>query len=104
MITLPVPQLMTKFYICTKDAAKGPYHLTDIDTLNIDGNDLIWSDEYGENRKAIQVPELKAYFRKKTAGMITATQKNNYSIAKNIVLAVLLFVLALMIGYYFATN
>lgn len=95
---------MTKFYICTKEIAKGPYSLQDIDTLNIDMNDLIWSDEYGENRKAIQVPELRAYFKKKTAGMMIATQKNNYSIVKNIVLAVLLCALAGMVGYYFATN
>lgn len=94
---------MTKFYICTKEIARGPYRLQDVDMLNIDRDDLIWSDEYGENRKAITVPELKAYFKSKTAGIIPATPQQRSSFTKNSVLAVLLCVLAGMIVYYFAT-
>lgn len=95
---------MTKFYICTKEIAKGPYQLHDVDTLNIERDDLIWSDEYGENRKAIKVPELRAYFKKKTTGMMTGNRKNNSrSFVKNTVLAVLLCVLAGMVVYYFTT-
>jgi hypothetical protein len=92
---------MTKFYICTKEIAKGPYQVQDLDMLQIDRDDLIWSDEYGENRKAIKVPELRAYFKKKTAGIITSTRHHSGSVVKNAVLGLLLCVLAGMVIYYF---
>ncbi len=94
---------MTKFYICTKEIAKGPYLLHEVDTLNIDRDDLIWSDEYGENRKAIKVPELRAYFKKKTAGIITSTRQHSSYLLKNTILGVLLCVLVGMIVYCFTT-
>ncbi|HOZ78096.1 MAG TPA: hypothetical protein PLY34_08855 [Ferruginibacter sp.] len=94
---------MTKFYICTKEVAKGPYQLHEVDTLNIDRDDLIWSDEYGENRKAIKVPELRAYFKKKAAGIITSTRQHSGSLVKNAILGVLLCLLVGMVVYYFTT-
>jgi len=94
---------MTKFYICTKEMAKGPYQIQDLDTLQIDRDDLIWSDEYGENRKAIKVPELRAYFKEKAAGIITSTTQHSGSFVKNTILGVLLCVLLGMVIYYFTT-
>ncbi len=94
---------MTKFYICTTAIAKGPYRLHEIDTLNIDSNDLIWSDEYQESRKAIQVPELRAYFKKKKAERITIGESNNGPLLQKIILVMLLFALVVLVGYYFTT-
>lgn len=94
---------MTKFYICTTAIAKGPYRLQEIDELNIDTNDLIWSDEYRQSRKAIKVPEFREYFKKKTGGKIRTHPTANGPLYRKIILVTLLFALVMLVGYYFTS-
>lgn len=94
---------MTKFYICTTNIPKGPYRLHEIDTLNISTHDLIWTDDYLQSRKAIQVPELRDYFRKKLPAEGAFYARDNSSLRQKIILVTLLCVLASLIGYYFIT-
>ena len=92
---------MTKFYICTKEIAQGPYLLDEIDKLNINSDDLIWSYEYGQNRKAIQIPEFKAYFKKRKKDGLITKQVNKQPLLQNIVLVLLLSVLIGLVVFYF---
>lgn len=91
---------MTRFYVCTTGIAKGPYQLSDIDKLDITTNDLVWCGDYSASRKAVQVPEFKAYFKQKQANNKSYPKKT--PVYQRVVLVVLLSTLAAMIGYYYA--
>lgn len=93
---------MTRFYICTTGIAKGPYMLSDIDRLEINSNDIVWTSEYRTGKKAIQIPEFKEYFRKKMANSATGYSafKSRLPAAKHLITGVLLLVLGAMIVYY----
>lgn len=91
---------MRKFYICTTGTAKGPFQLSELKYMNIHSDDLIWSDNYRESRKAIQIPEFKSYFKQKKSGTSTSSHDKS-SLKQNVVLAVLLCAVLALVAYYF---